>query len=57
MYFPRLAAFAEVAWRAGTEPAPYGEFAGRLARHLRRRDALGVNYRPPAGPASGPATG
>jgi hexosaminidase len=57
MYFPRLAAFAEVAWRASTEFPPYGEFVGRLVPHLRRLDALGVNYRPLDRPASGPATG
>ncbi|MFD3586492.1 beta-N-acetylhexosaminidase [Streptomyces sp. NPDC058683] len=50
--FPRLAAFAEVAWSA--LPAPgQRDFAGfehRMAAHFRRLDALGVAYRPPAGP-------
>ncbi|MFD7456041.1 MULTISPECIES: beta-N-acetylhexosaminidase [unclassified Streptomyces] len=50
--FPRLAAFAEVAWSA--LPAPHErDFAGferRMAAHYRRLDALGVAYRPPSGP-------
>ncbi|MFF7811289.1 beta-N-acetylhexosaminidase [Streptomyces sp. NPDC007945] len=51
--FPRLAAFAEVAWSA--LPAP-GErdtagFLRRMETHYRRLDALGVAYRPPTGPA------
>lgn len=50
--FPRLAAFAEVAWSA--LPAPrQRDFAGferRMTAHYRRLDALGVGYRPPAGP-------
>ncbi|MCG8967292.1 beta-N-acetylhexosaminidase [Streptomyces sp. CL12-4] len=50
--FPRLAAFAEVAW--STLPAPgerdFADFEGRMAAHYRRLDALGVAYRPPAGP-------
>ncbi|OIJ87837.1 beta-N-acetylhexosaminidase [Streptomyces colonosanans] len=50
--FPRLAAFAEVAWSA--LPAPTDrDFAGferRMAAHYRRLDALGVAYRPPTGP-------
>ncbi|MBP2340486.1 hexosaminidase [Saccharothrix coeruleofusca] len=47
--FPRLAAFAEVVW----SPAPRdeAEFLARLAEHhLPRLDALGVEYRPLAGP-------
>jgi hexosaminidase len=44
MYFPRLCAFAEVAWSpAGGE---YPEFEQRLGRHLPRLDACDVNYRP-----------
>ncbi|MET9383511.1 beta-N-acetylhexosaminidase [Streptomyces sp. NPDC002928] len=50
--FPRLAAFAEVAW--GRLPAPaerdFADFERRMAVHYRRLDALGVAYRPPAGP-------
>ncbi|MFI9339724.1 beta-N-acetylhexosaminidase [Streptomyces sp. NPDC052773] len=50
--FPRLAAFAEVAWSA--LPAPrerdFADFERRMAAHYRRLDALGVAYRPPAGP-------
>ena len=41
--FPRLCALAEIAW---CPPAPkdFGRFQQRLAGHLRRLDALGVNY-------------
>ncbi|MER7178850.1 beta-N-acetylhexosaminidase [Streptomyces hyaluromycini] len=50
--FPRLAAFAEVAW--SPLPAPgerdFADFEHRMAAHYRRLDALGVAYRPPAGP-------
>ncbi|MFJ3643549.1 beta-N-acetylhexosaminidase [Streptomyces sp. NPDC090108] len=50
--FPRLAAFAEVAW--STLPAPaerdFAGFERRMAVHYRRLDALGVAYRPPSGP-------
>ncbi|MFF7972853.1 family 20 glycosylhydrolase [Streptomyces sp. NPDC007905] len=50
--FPRLAAFAEVAW--SRLPAPqqrdYADFERRMAAHYRRLDALGVGYRPPTGP-------
>ncbi|GAA1903510.1 beta-N-acetylhexosaminidase [Streptantibioticus ferralitis] len=52
LVFPRLAAFAEVAW--SRLPAPelrdYPDFAARMAGHYARLDALGVEYRPPAGP-------
>lgn len=53
--FPRLAAFAEVAWspRADREPGSPAskEFLDRLERHhLPRLDAYGVEYRPLAGP-------
>ncbi|MFG2313953.1 MULTISPECIES: beta-N-acetylhexosaminidase [Streptomyces] len=50
--FPRLAAFAEVAWSALPAPADrdYAAFERRMATHYRRLDALGVAYRPPAGP-------
>jgi hexosaminidase len=50
--FPRLAAFAEVAW--STLPAPaerdFAGFERRMTAHYRRLDALGVAYRPPTGP-------
>ncbi len=45
--FPRLCAFAEVAWTGA--PAEPG-FSDRLAVHLRRLDAAGVEYRPLDGP-------
>ncbi|WP_409471818.1 beta-N-acetylhexosaminidase [Streptomyces sp. HC307] len=50
--FPRLAAFAEVAWSALPAPAErdFEDFERRMAVHHRRLDALGVAYRPPAGP-------
>jgi hexosaminidase len=48
--FPRLAAFAEVVWSA-PEGRSYQEFERRLTtHHLPRLDALGVEYRPLAGP-------
>nr|WP_261386485.1 beta-N-acetylhexosaminidase [Streptomyces sp. BK340] len=50
--FPRLAAFAEVAW--SSLPAPqerdFADFERRMAAHYGRLDALGVAYRPPSGP-------
>ncbi|WP_199434597.1 beta-N-acetylhexosaminidase [Qaidamihabitans albus] len=47
--FPRLAAFAEVAWSSGRRD--YTEFLPRLREHhLPRLDALGVEYRPLDGP-------
>ncbi|MGQ4388928.1 beta-N-acetylhexosaminidase [Streptomyces sp. SAS_270] len=50
--FPRLAAFAEVAWSA--LPAPrerdFADFERRMTAHYGRLDALGVAYRPPTGP-------
>lgn len=51
--FPRLAAFAEVAWSALPAPADrdFAAFDARMrAAHYARLDALGVDYRPPAGP-------
>jgi hexosaminidase len=51
--FPRLAAFAEVAWsQLPQEPAErdYAGFEARLRAHLARLDALGVEYRPQQGP-------
>ncbi|MFI2432526.1 beta-N-acetylhexosaminidase [Streptomyces sp. NPDC018693] len=50
--FPRLAAFAEVAW--SDLPAPeerdFADFERRMTAHYARLDALGVGYRPPDGP-------
>ncbi|MGR4850232.1 beta-N-acetylhexosaminidase [Streptomyces sp. LARHCF252] len=50
--FPRLAAFAEVAWSAlpAPEKRDFAGFEHRMTAHYRRLDALGVAYRPPAGP-------
>ncbi|MEU3659574.1 beta-N-acetylhexosaminidase [Streptomyces sp. NPDC032940] len=50
--FPRLAAFAEVAWSALPAPGErdFAGFERRMTAHYRRLDALGVAYRPPAGP-------
>ncbi|MGW0772513.1 beta-N-acetylhexosaminidase [Streptomyces sp. NPDC002835] len=50
--FPRLAAFAEVAWSALPAPAErdFAEFERRMTAHYARLDALGVHYRPPGGP-------
>lgn len=50
--FPRLAAFAEVAWSRLPTPAErdFADFERRMAAHYRRLDALGVAYRPPTGP-------
>ncbi|AQS69342.1 beta-N-acetylhexosaminidase [Streptomyces pactum] len=50
--FPRLAAFAEVAWSALPAPADrdFAGFERRMAVHYGRLDALGVAYRPPGGP-------
>ncbi|MBD0841929.1 beta-N-acetylhexosaminidase [Streptomyces sp. TRM68416] len=50
--FPRLSAFAEVAWSRLPAPAErdFADFERRMAAHYRRLDALGVGYRPPTGP-------
>ncbi|WP_181387372.1 beta-N-acetylhexosaminidase [Streptomyces sp. Act143] len=50
--FPRLSAFAEVAWSALPAPAErdFADFERRMTAHYRRLDALGVGYRPPTGP-------
>lgn len=50
--YPRLSAFAEVAWSSLPAPAErdFADFERRMAVHYRRLDALGVGYRPPAGP-------
>ncbi|MEV7889500.1 beta-N-acetylhexosaminidase [Streptomyces sp. NPDC002817] len=50
--FPRLSAFAEVAWSDLPAPAErdFAGFERRMVQHYERLDALGVSYRPPAGP-------
>ncbi|MFI1797017.1 beta-N-acetylhexosaminidase [Streptomyces sp. NPDC020379] len=50
--FPRLAAFAETAWSHLPAPADrdHAGFERRMTGHYARLDALGVDYRPPAGP-------
>ncbi|MFF3914954.1 beta-N-acetylhexosaminidase [Streptomyces sp. NPDC001852] len=50
--FPRLAAFAEVAWSRLPAPAQrdFAGFERRMTAHYARLDALGVAYRPPTGP-------
>ncbi|MGW4030369.1 beta-N-acetylhexosaminidase [Streptomyces sp. NPDC004838] len=50
--FPRLAAFAEVAWSAlpASDDRDFAGFERRMTAHYRRLDALGVDYRPPGGP-------
>ena len=52
LYFPRLCAFAETVWsiEIPDRPRSYGEFEERLARHLGRLAAMGVNFRPLGGP-------
>ncbi|WIM94726.1 beta-N-acetylhexosaminidase [Actinoplanes oblitus] len=46
--FPRLCAFAETVW--GPAERDFATFSAGLPTHLRRLDALGVNYRPLTGP-------
>lgn len=46
MLFPRLTAFAEVAWYAGGQP-DFEDYQARLAAYLPHLDRLGVNYRRP----------
>jgi hexosaminidase len=53
MFFPRACALAEAVWSDGNRS--WAEFEPRLAAHLARLDALGVNYRPLAGPTPGQA--
>ncbi|MEV6076880.1 beta-N-acetylhexosaminidase [Streptomyces sp. NPDC052069] len=50
--FPRLAAFAEVAWSAlpASADRDFSDFERRMTTHYARLDALGVDYRPPGGP-------
>ena len=52
MAFPRLSAFAEVAWSAlpGPGERDWTGFEARMRSHYLRLDALGVEYRPPSGP-------
>ena len=54
LYFPRLCAFAEIVWTVFStgESKSYEEFEKRLERHVSRLSALGVNFRPLAGPSS-----
>ncbi len=54
LYFPRLCAFAEAVWSPASGRS-FGEFTARLPAHLERLEALGVNYRPLAGPTPGQA--
>ena len=51
MLFPRACAIAEVVWSSGERD--FAEFEPRLREHLRRLDALQVNYRPLDGPTRG----
>lgn len=53
MAWPRLAALAEVGW-SPREKRDFREFQGRLKTHLKRLDALAVNYRPLDGAKSLP---
>ncbi|KAH7141996.1 sugar hydrolase [Dactylonectria macrodidyma] len=50
MAYPRLCAFAEVAWGKSPDESSAEDFNARLRVHLARLDALGVNYRPLSGP-------
>ena len=59
MMFPRACALAEVAWSGGPSPLTGDDSGGagrrpalqdRIAAHLRRLDAAGLEYRPLAGP-------
>jgi hexosaminidase len=49
MLFPRACAHAEVAWSA-PEGRSFEEFSARLPAHLERLSAIGVEFRPLAGP-------
>jgi len=58
LYFPRACAFSETLWRGAAArdlsgPRSFEEFESRLRQHLRRLDAIGVNYRPLEGPTPG----
>jgi hexosaminidase len=55
MIFPRACALADVAWSGGPVPLTGGDsdrppLANRIAAHLRRLDAAGLEYRPLDGP-------
>ncbi|RBA17539.1 hypothetical protein FPRO05_11254 [Fusarium proliferatum] len=50
MVFPRLCAFAEVAWGKADNHSDIGDFKVRLEQHLPRLEALGINYRQLSGP-------
>ncbi|KAH6974445.1 sugar hydrolase [Ilyonectria sp. MPI-CAGE-AT-0026] len=50
MAYPRLCAFAEVAWGKPPDDSSVENFNARLETHVARLDALGVNYRPLSGP-------
>ncbi|KAH7329621.1 putative beta-N-acetylhexosaminidase [Stachybotrys elegans] len=50
MAYPRLCAFAEVAWGKSKEDDTVAGFQDRLKHHVLYLDALGVNYRPLTGP-------
>lgn len=49
LLFPRTCALSEVAWSLPTDRS-WAEFRPRLDLHLGRLDALGVSFRPEAGP-------
>ena len=60
LYFPRVSAFSETLWRGAATrdlegQRSFAEFESRLRQHLRRLDAIGVNYRPLEGPTPGQA--
>jgi hexosaminidase len=50
MGWPRLAALSEVVWTPA-ELKNFTDFESRLKTHLKRLNAIGVNYRPLDGPA------
>jgi hexosaminidase len=50
MAWPRLSALSEVVW-SPAERKNYTDFESRIKTHLKRLNAIGVNYRPLDGPA------
>ncbi|ROS78312.1 hexosaminidase [Curtobacterium sp. PhB130] len=49
--FPRVAALSEALWSADvTGPRDLADFSGRLAEHLARLEAMGIEYRHETGP-------